>query len=216
MSKAPFKIAVIQEAVRILYQDIPEIEHPEWLVSLAEHIPADEPRARRDVFRFLSLLKAIALCQRFSDGRKTVGNRITILPSDYCIAWEILHDAFASTYRAVHPRVLQVAQAVKTLNENQKRAVSVAELSRQLSWKQPVVYKWVKASLLERLIRYEDETQPHNLKRLLPGPAPSSDFLPHPTAIFQAAQNVEDVCYVDPMTGKEIVLGFRAWKENAE
>lgn len=199
-------LTVWREAIRILSGQIPKFKFPAWFACLAKNIPTDDSRARRDVPRFLTLLKAVALCLRFSDGRRETAE-IEISFSDYCVAWEILHEAFASTYRGAHPQALRLGDAVRDLHSELKRPVSVQELADNLGWKPAVVYKWRKAALKLKLVQQVDGTQPQNKKPLLPGPVPSSGFLPHPKFVFRERSELgETARYLNPLTGTEKVL----------
>jgi hypothetical protein len=201
-------LPVWHEALRILSKNIPKFRHPEWFAFLAAQIPPDEPRARRDGVRFLSLLKAVALCRSHSDGRiGKSGNEIEINFADYCVAHRILNRAFTSTFAGAHPNALAVARIVRRLNKQLDRPVSVKEIVEELSWDQPLVYKYVKQAAEEKLIEYEPGTHRWNEKRLLPGLVPRSSFLPEPALILEKCAGIGDeVRYVDPLNGKEVLL----------
>ncbi len=107
-------LAVLHEAFRILCEDVPEFLYPEWLAfAVADQIPAEDSRARRDWARFLSFLEAVALCRSFSDGRRNKSKELELNFADYCTAYPILREAFASTYAGAHPMVMQFASAVR-------------------------------------------------------------------------------------------------------
>jgi hypothetical protein len=201
---------VWQETIRLLCRKIPSFRHPAWFNVLAKEIPSDEPRARRDVVRFLSLLKAVALCRSHSDGRMKEcrkRNEVELNFADYCVAHRILCRAFTSTFAGVHPQVLKLAKAVRRLNKRFRRAVSVKELAEHLGWKQALVYKHVKEAEKQMLVRYESGSYLWNQKRLLPGLISRPSFLPDPNLIFENCKEVGDeVRYVDPLTGKDKVI----------
>jgi hypothetical protein len=201
-------LPVWHEAIRLLCRKIPRFRHPSWFGLLAKEIPSDEPRARRDVVRFLSLLKAVSLCRSYSDGRrKNSTAEIEISFADYCVAHRILSRAFTSTFAGVHPRALKLAKVVRRLHKRHRIAVSVTELVGDLGWDQALVYKYVKAAEKQKLIQYEAGSRPHNQKLLLPGVISRPSFLPNPKFIFQKCPTVGgEVRYLDPLTGKELVL----------
>ena len=163
------ELPVWHEAVRILCEKVPRFRHPQWFAPLADEIPTDEPRARRDAVRFLSLLKAVALCRSHSDGRfKACSKEIEVNFADYCVAHRILSRAFTSTFAGAHPRALKLAKAVRVLHKQLRRAVSVKELVTELGWDQALVYKYAKSAEKQNLVRYESGTRLHNQRRLLP------------------------------------------------
>jgi Sigma-70 region 3 len=182
--------------------------HPPWFDFLARQIPPDEPRARRDAVRFLSLLKAVTLCRRHSDGRIKVSQReVEINFADYVVAHRIVSRAFASTFAGVHPRALTLSKAVRRLNRQLGRPASVKEIARHLGWDQTLVYKYVKESEKQKLVQYESGSHLWKQKRLLPGLISRPSFLPDPNLIFPKCPEVGDeVRYFDPLTGKEIVM----------
>jgi hypothetical protein len=202
------KLPVWHEAIRLLSKKIPRFRHPAWFGFLAKEISPDEPRARRDAVRFLSLLKAVALCLSHSDGRiKESPAEIEITFSDYCAAHRILSRAFTSTFAGVHPRALRLSKAVRKLYKRLGTPVSVKEVIQELDWDQALVYKYVKIAEKQNLVQYEGGSHLHNLKRLLPGLISRPSFLPDPNLILEKCPDVGDeVRYVDPLTGKDVVM----------
>jgi hypothetical protein len=201
-------IEVWQEATRILGQQTPRFEFPQWFGVVADLIPVDHIRARRDIDRFRSLLEAVALCRSFSDGRRDSNNQvIEVNFADYCVAHTILNDALSATYRGTHPQALQVANTVVRLNRKTGCAVTVDEIKEALQWERPLVYKWLKRAANDGLVAYEPGTQQKNQKLVLPGPVRNLRFLPSPERILEKRPDLGDrVRYVDPITGKRMVI----------
>lgn len=204
-------VEVWQEALRILGEGIPTFVYPDWFQIVADLIPADEPRARRDVDRFRSLLEAVALCRSYSDGRRRANEtQLRINIADFCVAYTILNDAFSATYRGTHPQALRIADAVRRINSQTKRAVTVDEIQEQIQWEKPLVYKWLKRAADDGIVTYEPGTRPQNQKLVLPGPVRNLRFLPHPRLILQQEPELGDsVSYFDPFTGKVVILRNR-------
>jgi hypothetical protein len=201
-------LPVWHDAIRLLCRKIPSFRHPAWFNILAKEIPPDEPRARRDVVRFLSLLKAVSLCRSHSDGRISESRKeVEINFADYCVAHRILSRAFTSTFAGEHPRTLELAKAVRKLNKSLGSSVSVKEIASNLGWDQALVYKYVKIAEKHHLVVYESGSRLHNQKLLIPGLISHPGFLPDPNLIFQSCEQVgNEVRYVDPLTGKEKVI----------
>lgn len=210
VEKHPAELEVWHQAVRLLWRDIPEFSLPAWLETVADHIPADDPRARRDVPRFLSLLQAVALCLSWSDGRRSPGvekQPVEISFSDYCVAFLLLQQAFTSTYSRAHPQALILAEGVRRLIRKTDKPVAAADLATFLGWERSLVYKWVQEAIEQNLIKYSVGTRQHNLKLLLPGAVQSRGFLPHPQVIFRARPEIgEQVRVIDPITGKPKIV----------
>jgi hypothetical protein len=211
-------LSIWQEAIRIACQKVPRFRHPVWFNYLAKHIPTGEPRARRDAVRFLSLLKAVALCRSYSDGRiRQCASEIEINFADYCVAHRILAPAFTSTFAGAHPRALELADGVRALSEKLDRPVAVKELAKKLAWDGALVYKYAKEAAAAKLIDYEPGFRVWNVKRLLPGIVSSPGFLPDPQLIFHnCPETGKDVSYLDPLTGKAVVLRRTRWTLEAE
>lgn len=202
------ELPVWHEAIRLLCKKIPRFRHPSWFNFLAKEIPPDEPRARRDAVRFLTLLKAVALCRSRSDGRHDESSEeVEINFADYCVAHRILGRAFTSTFAGTHPRALKLAKAVRVLDKRLRRPVSVKELVHELGWDQALVYKYAKKAAKQNLVQYESGTRLHNQRRLLPGLISRPSFLPDPNLIFRKCEEVGDeIRYIDPLNGREVVL----------
>jgi hypothetical protein len=197
-----------QEAFQILCTDVPEFRYPEWFDYVAEQIPAEDSRARRDVPRFLSLLEAVALCRSFSDGRREKKKELEIDFGDYCVAFLILSEAFASTYLGAHPMALEFAKAVRHLYSKRAKPVTTSDVAEHLGWEAPVAHKWRVVAVRHKLIQYRPGTYQNNQKLLLPGPAKhGTTFLPAPRAVFRERPDIGNmVRYVDPITGQETVM----------
>ena len=204
----PVQAAVWHEAFRLLTKKVPTFRHPSWFGYLGERIPASQSRARRDVPRFLSLLKAVALCRSYSDGRRDEGREhIEISFADYCVAYLILSDAFSSTYSGAHPQSLQIAGCVRELHGIHERHVTVKEIRKALRWKDQVTYRWLKDAEKKGLVVKEPGTREKNLKRYGPGALRPTRFLPDPqTLLMECAELDEVVRYEDPLTGDKKML----------
>jgi len=200
-------LEVWRDATRILGGSTNTFSYPEWFQFVADQIPADDTRARRDAERFIGLLEAVALCRAYSENRGTCSKQITINLADYAVAYEITHEAFASTYRGAHTNALRVAEAVHRMHIQLKRPITVLEVADDLVWERPVAYKWVKRALEHRLITQEKSPQPKNLKLFLPGISTETRFLPNPKDVLRERTELADfVRYIDPFTGRMKVL----------
>jgi len=197
-------VPVWQEACRIVSREKIEFLYPDWFQQIGELIPSGEPRARRDADRFLSFLEAVTRCRSFSDGRREKSNLIQINLADYAVAYEILSDAFSSTYRGIHPQALKVAESVGRLHKKFNRPVTAKEVAHDLAWKDAVAYKWIEASVTAKLTAYQEGTNPQNQKYLIPVPGAATHFLPDPVRLLEASQSLGDeLSYISPLTGEE-------------
>jgi hypothetical protein len=204
-------LSVWHEAFRILTADVPELEYPEWFDYVAEHIPAEDARARRDVPRFLSLLEAVARCRSFSDGRREKSKVIEISFADYCEAYIILKDAFASTYAGAHPMAMEFAKAVRQLCSRTKKHITTKDVAKHLGWTDDVAHKWRLEAVKQKLVQYKSGTYPQNRKPLLPGPIEQSTrFLPTPRSVFEARPELGKVVkFICPLTGEALFMRRR-------
>jgi hypothetical protein len=205
------KLTIWHEAFRILCDDVPEFRYPEWLDYVAEQIPTEDSRARRDVPRFLSFLEAIARCRSFSDGRHQKSKPIEINFADYCEAYPILREAFASTYTGAHPMAMEFAKAVRQLCSKSKKHVTTREVATHLGWTETVAHKWRAEAVKQKLVQYKPGTYVQNKKPLLPGPAEhATAFLPDPHLVFQARPELGTVVkYTCPFTGERLFMSRR-------
>lgn len=204
-------LVVLQEAFRTLCTDVPQFLYQEWLAYVADQIPAEDPRARRDWARFLSLLEAVALCRSFSDGRHQKSKAIEINFADYCTAYPILREAFASTYAGAHPKAMEFARAVRQLCSKSKKHVTTKEVATHLGWTEAVAHKWRMEAVKQKLVQYKPGTYAQNKKPLLPGPSEHpTAFLPDPPLVIQARPELGRVVkYTCPLTGERLFMSRR-------
>jgi hypothetical protein len=201
-------LEVWREATALLSARIPKFRYPTWFEAIADQMPVDETRVRRDVERFCSLLEAVALCRSYSDGRrKARTNSVEINFVDYCSAYQIANDAFSSTYRGTHPQALRVAETVRRLQAELRRPATVTEVAQEQGWELALAYKWVKVALRDKVVSYEHGTRARNQKRLVSQEDRGTRFLPHPRRILRERPELnEQTVYVDPLTGKKKVV----------
>jgi hypothetical protein len=207
----PILVSVWQEACRIVSREQIELTYPDWYQRIGELIPSGEPRARRDAGRFQSLLEVITRCRSFSDGRRDKGKQIEVSLADYAVAYEILADVFASTYRGVHPQAVKVADNVARLPHKLGHPVTATGVAKDLKWSDALTYKWLHVAVKEKLVAFQEGSQPRNQKYLIPVQGASLRFLPHPVLLLNAADKSagDEVRYNDPLTGTESLLRRR-------
>lgn len=196
-SKEPAE-TVWHEAIQLMKDRYEPFVFPDWFGYLAEQVPRDKTRSKRDWNRFLGLVEAIAICNPDPnrDGK--------ITPADYCIGFAILESALAATNHAVNENELSVRRAVEKLMKDTGRAVTIKEIRENLDWDDSMTYKWVRAAVKHALITYESGTAEKNVKRLLPVEETSSTFLPSPRRIIRDIKEFgPSVKYIDPVTGAE-------------
>jgi hypothetical protein len=192
-------LPVWQRAMSLLVYKKGDFEHPpKWMEYVARKLPLDQVRVRRDWDRFLKFCSAVALWRSF--GKK---QPIDIAFKDYCIAYRILDPVFASTLQSLRAQENVLGGAVARLHKQLRRAVTVHEISDELGWKESLVYKHLKSALRKHLVKYEDGTREHNVKRVLPIDSGVGRFLPNPRSVLKHHSELGDrVKYVDPLSGK--------------
>jgi hypothetical protein len=198
-------LEVWREATTLLALRVPKFRYPSWFESIADLMPVDETRVRRDVERFCSLLEAVALCRSYSDGRREAHtNSIEINFADYCSAYGIANEAFSSTYRGTHPQALRIAESVHRIQAELHRPVTVREVAQEQGWELPLAYKWVKVAVRDKVVSYEPGTRARNQKRLVSQKNRRTRFLPHPRRILGERPELnEQTVYFDPLTGEK-------------
>jgi hypothetical protein len=192
------KLEVWREAIRLLKTSYDgEFPFPSWFEYVAEQVPRDRVRSRRDWKRFLALIQVIALCRSQADGNK----EITF--ADYCVAYRIFNSAFTATAYAVNQNELELQKAVIRLHKKLGRAVTTKEIREGLGWQESMTYKFVKEAVKHKLVQQESGTREKNVKRFLPVPDTYDTFLPSPRKVLDHAQELgRSVEYLDPFTGE--------------
>lgn len=172
--------------------------HPKWLKYVAQKLPLDRLRVRRDWSRCVSFCSAIALWRSFGKSGPT---EITF--EDYCIAHTILEPVLVSKNQYGNETAHEIANTVAKLKKRLGRAVTVGEIAENLGLNKKVVYKRIKYAIKKRLIRYESGTREKNEKRLRPVKSARTRFLPSPRSVLRHHPELgHTVEIVDPLTGK--------------
>ena len=175
-------------------------DSPAWLGYVAENLPINKLRVRRDWERFLNFCRAVALCRPLTGAEEAVN----ITFADYCVAFRILEPALASTVYGLRTQELNLGRAVALLNKQLGRAVTAREIAGKLNWKDALVYKYLKPAVRNRLLEYEPGTREKNMKLLWANTDVTNGFLPSPKSVFQNNPEIgSEVRYVDPFTGEQ-------------
>jgi hypothetical protein len=190
-SSQELPLEVWQEAVGLLRQRYSPFGFPGWFEFVAEQVPKDQVRARRDWKRLMGLMEAVALCRPNSESEK----QITI--EDYCIAYMILNPALTATNYVVSESELQVQKAVRDLHKKLGRAVTIDEVKDHVGLAYGVAYKYVGKAIKHHLIEHESGTREKNKKPLLPIGNESGSFLPHPNMDPRAREGAEGTGEID-------------------
>jgi hypothetical protein len=203
MEQPEDSLEVFQEAFRILVEKKKntQFHFPKWLRYVAGSVPLDQVRVRRDWGRFVQFLEAIAVCRKFSDEDQD-STTIEITFPDYCVAYHLLNSVFSSTLQGVREQELEIAKAVRRIFDEKRLPVPIDEIAKDLGWQQPKVYKYIHDAATHNLIRFDPGTKPKNRKLVLPGLLNAQDFVPSPSQVFNANEELgEMVSYVDPISG---------------
>jgi hypothetical protein len=173
---------------------------PRWLRSLPRRMPLERVGIRRDFERFLTFLKAIALCRGCASRPKAIDIEL----ADYAVAYLIFEPVFAAPRRAIADPDLELARTVARLNDQQNGPVTVNDIADALGRKPSVVYKVVKSALAQNLVAYEGGTRERNVKRLVARDPEGGKFLPHPRSILRAYPELGgSVTLTNPFSGEE-------------
>ena len=197
-------LATWQEALRMIGRRKLTFRFPPWFLGIAELVPTQHVRVRRDWERFLTFCKAVALCQNFASSKKDP-KEIAISFPDYCVAYKILNPALASTICNLHEREISLSNAVRILHKQNQKPVTVAEVIRHLGWEKSLIYKYLGPAIQHKLIKQIPGTRQSNHKLLEPEPGSQTRFLPSPKTVLKTVDGVgQDVRYVSPLTGKGV------------
>jgi len=201
---APADLETWRKAMSLLKIRKHDFGHPPaWLQYVAEQLPLQEVKTRREWERCLGFFKAVALCRRSPDPDQV----LDITFADYCTAYRILEPALRASMPDILGRHQDLKSAVGRLHKDRGRAVTADEIADELNWKIALVYKHLTAAVRLGLVMYEPETREKNQKRVLPTKATTPGFLPSPWKVFKNNPEIgPEARYVDPLTGKRKVL----------
>jgi hypothetical protein len=174
---------------------------PKWLGYVAEQLPLQLVRVRRDWDRFLTLLRAVALTRRCPGERTT----INIEFQDYCVARKILEPAMAATMHGVRGQELEIVHAVHALSSH-SREVTARDIAEHLGWKVAVTYKHTKAAVRHGLLKYAHGARQQNKKPVI-ATGKNRGFLPKPSFVLRHNPDIgASIQFVDPFSGKKKVI----------
>jgi hypothetical protein len=190
-------IEVWHEIIRQLQQKpVPKI-FPEWLCFIAERLPAEQVRVRRDFKRFISLLQIIGLCSSRTPAE--------IQFSDYCIAHRILEKAFSSTVLSASEQEVSLVSVVERMTRGDSEGVPVEAIAAELDWSEPLVRKVLKKTIRKKLLKDDGVRRESNRKRYLPGIS-NTEFLILPRKVMRKFPALANCTFQDPITGKQFTL----------
>lgn len=194
------ELEVWRKATSLIVAEEKDFQHPpKWLRSLPRRMPLERVGIRRDFERFLTFLKAIALCR----GCASRPEVIDIELADYAVAYLIFEPVFGGRPRTIADQDLELALVVARLNDQEKRPVTVNEIAEALGWKPALVYKTVKSAVEQNLVMHEDGTRERNVKRLVARSPEGGRFLPHPRSILRDYPKLGgSVTFTNPFTGE--------------
>jgi hypothetical protein len=171
---------------------------PAWLDFVADQVPRDNVRVRRDWPRFLTFCCAVALCS----GRRKKDALLNITFEDYCVAYKILNPVFAATLEGIPDKEVELVRAVAKLAAQHERGVTVDEIAESLGGKYPPVRKRVLAACEKKLISLVPGTNKRNVKYYRATERPVGRFLPSPRTVLDHCPELGgEVTYVNPFTG---------------
>jgi hypothetical protein len=171
---------------------------PRFLADVAKRLPLNDVSVRRQWNRILSFLSAAALLRGFEAKQP-----VDIGFADYCIVYRILEPILAATLKGSNTPEHVVANAVAKLNKKLERSVTVHEIANELGWKEPRVYKHLKAAARRKLVKYEKGTRERNLRPVIARKEDPERFLPSPRSVMKRNPEIGmKVKYIDPFTGK--------------
>ncbi len=196
------RLRVWQHAVGLITTGEGDFQKPpQWLEFVAENLPLDQVRVRRDWGRFLALCQAVALCRR---GVGTEPTDITF--ADYVVAFKVFEPALAATVRAMHPREAELLSAIDELSGKARKGVAPRAIAQHLNWKPPLVYQYLRVAAEHEKIEYEPGTRERNQKLVLPTDAGRIGFLPPPITVLRNRTDLPRIIkFLDPFTGKSML-----------
>jgi len=173
---------------------------PNWLRYVAQQLPLNHIRVRRDWNKVLTFCKAISLCRRFeSDPTRA----LNIDFRDYCVAYRILEPVLSATMGGVYEQEVDLGNTVAALNRKLGRAVTIREVADELGWKNSLVYKHIKSAARHKVIDYEPGKREKNVKRFLATENRGQRFLPSPASVMVHCPEVgKELTYNDPLSGE--------------
>jgi hypothetical protein len=194
---------------------------------LAENIPTDKVRIRRDFERIMAFISASALLHQYQretrekDGRKYVIASV----ADYLMARELLEATLVKTVKGTSPKTETLVELIKEICAEKMETISsednetdhcasMSELVTKTGKTRQTIYNWLRPAINGGVIEvisgggrgkptfYRPTDQAvKGVVRL------DALFLPQPEQIINAHPDLaKGLRYVDPITGDEIIV----------
>jgi hypothetical protein len=194
------RLTVWRAATSLLTARLGDFEQPPaWLDFVADQVPRDNVRVRRDWPRFLTFCCAVALCS----GRRNKDLPLNIIFEDYCVAYKILNPVFAATLEGIPDKEIELVHTVARLAAQHGRGVTVDEIAESLGGKYARVRKRVLAACEKKLIFLVPGTNERNVKYYRATERSVGRFLPSPRVVLESCPELGDeVIYVNPFSGE--------------
>jgi hypothetical protein len=194
------RLTVWRAATSLLTARPGDFEQPPALLDfVADQVPRDNVRVRRDWPRFLTFCCAVALCS----GRRKKDGLLNITFEDYCVAYKILNPVFAATLDGIPDKEIELVRAVAKLTDQHGRGVTVDEIANALGGKYARVRKRVLAACEKKLISLVPGANERNVKYYRAMERPVGRFLPSPRTVLENCPELGDeAIYINPFTGE--------------
>ncbi len=189
---------------RILAERIgTKITFPKWFEQIAEELFVGDLRVRRYFPAFVEACCAVCLIRSFQPGRNDSGANLEVDFADFAITALIFDQVFVESLHlgaGVGEATRRLVEAIATETGKPARAKDVA---RKLDISMDAAYRKLRSAEQAGVIRLANKPGKSNRKKYEALPAPC--FVPEPKKLFRKLRLREEVRFLHPLTGEQIV-----------
>lgn len=180
-----------------------KVAFPKWFEKVADQIFVGDLRVRRYFPTFIEALCAICLIRSYCRDSKSSSGHLEISFADFSIAALIFDRVFVESLGIGKGAAEATRRAVEKISIATGKPVEAKEVARELRISKDKAYSKLRYAVQADVLRIANKPERSNRKTYVALPAPH--FVPDPKRLFRKLRLKEEVSFVHPITGEQIV-----------
>lgn len=180
-----------------------KITLPRWFKQVAEELFVGDLRVRRYFPAFVEACSTVCLIRSFQrDHNHSVGH-LEVDFADFAITALIFDQVFVESLHIGSGVGEATRRLVEAIADETGKPVRAKDVARKLDISMDTAYRKLRSAEKAGVIRLANKPEKSNRKRYWALPAPR--FVPDPKKLFRKLRLKEEVSFVHPLTGEQIV-----------
>jgi hypothetical protein len=181
-----------------------EVVFPKWFSDVEDRLFVKDLSVRRYYPAFVEACRTVCLIRSFQRHRKLSNHgQLEVEFADFAITALIFDPVFVESLHLGKGTGEGTRRDVEAIFAKKKRPVQAKDLVRYLRISLDQAYSKLSCAARVGVIRRVNKPEKGNRKLFLPTPRPR--FVPDPEELFKELEDLNDVQFVHPITGKWIV-----------